>query len=59
MFSGLTNQVTSWMGNVKGDQEEKVPTPTDDNNTLLSPDKKDGRYVLSIDLIFIDFNVNV
>lgn len=42
MFSGLTNQVTSWMGNVKGDQEEKVPTPTEDNNALVSPDKKDG-----------------
>ncbi|KAJ8918686.1 hypothetical protein NQ315_015006, partial [Exocentrus adspersus] len=44
MFSGITNQVTSWMGNVKGDQEEKVPTPTEDTNTetLVSPDKKDG-----------------
>ncbi|CAH0561791.1 unnamed protein product [Brassicogethes aeneus] len=42
MFSGLTNQVTSWMGNVKGDHEEKVPTPTEDSNVLLSPDKKDG-----------------
>lgn len=29
MFSGLTNQVSSWMGSAKGDQEEQVPTPTD------------------------------
>ncbi|XP_019880360.1 synapse-associated protein of 47 kDa isoform X3 [Aethina tumida] len=42
MFSGLTNQVTSWMGNVKGDHEEKVPTPTEESNVLLSPDKKDA-----------------
>ncbi|KAJ8979901.1 hypothetical protein NQ317_017524 [Molorchus minor] len=42
MFSGLTNQVSSWMGTVKGDQEEKVPTPTEDSNVLVSPDKKEG-----------------
>ncbi|CAG9793184.1 unnamed protein product [Diatraea saccharalis] len=29
MFSGLTNQVTSWMGAAKGEpQDEEVPTPT-------------------------------
>lgn len=29
MFSGLSNQVTSWMGAVKGEpQDEEVPTPT-------------------------------
>lgn len=29
MFSGLSNQVTSWMGSVKGEpQDEEVPTPT-------------------------------
>ncbi len=28
MFSGLSNQVTSWMGSVKGEpQDEEVPTP--------------------------------
>lgn len=28
MFSGLSNQVTSWMGTVKGEpQDEEVPTP--------------------------------
>lgn len=28
MFSGLTNQVTSWMGAVKGEQgDEEVPQP--------------------------------
>ncbi|KAG5897404.1 hypothetical protein JTB14_013494 [Gonioctena quinquepunctata] len=42
MFSGLTNQVSSWMGSVKGDQEEKVPTPTEDSTVLVSPDKKEG-----------------
>lgn len=30
MFSGLTNQVSSWMGQVKGGEnhDEEVPTPT-------------------------------
>ncbi|RZC40018.1 synapse-associated protein of 47 kDa [Asbolus verrucosus] len=42
MFSGLTNQVTSWMGTAKGEQEEKVPTPTEEGNVVLSPDKKDA-----------------
>lgn len=29
MFSGISNQVTSWMGSVKGEpQDEDVPTPT-------------------------------
>ncbi|XP_050313977.1 synapse-associated protein of 47 kDa isoform X3 [Anthonomus grandis grandis] len=41
MFSGLTNQVSSWMGSVKGDTEEKVPTPTEDNNALLGPESKE------------------
>lgn len=28
MFSGISNQVTSWMGSVKGEpQDEEVPTP--------------------------------
>lgn len=28
MFSGISNQVTSWMGTVKGEpQDEEVPTP--------------------------------
>lgn len=40
MFSGLTNQVSSWMESVKGDHEEKVPTPTEENNALTSPDKE-------------------
>ncbi|XP_047537390.1 synapse-associated protein of 47 kDa isoform X4 [Vanessa atalanta] len=31
MFSGLTNQVSSWMGAAKGEpQDEEVPTPTKD-----------------------------
>ncbi|KAB0800955.1 hypothetical protein PPYR_05309 [Photinus pyralis] len=44
MFSGLTNQVSSWIGSGKGDQEEKVPTPTDECNavnTTTNMDKKD------------------
>lgn len=45
MFSGFTNQVSSWMESVKGEHEEKVPTPTEENNTLVSPDieKKEVR----------------
>ncbi|XP_056645296.1 synapse-associated protein of 47 kDa isoform X4 [Diorhabda carinulata] len=42
MFTGLTNQVSSWMGSVKGDQEEKVPTPTEDSNALVGSEKKEG-----------------
>ncbi|XP_019760480.1 synapse-associated protein of 47 kDa isoform X2 [Dendroctonus ponderosae] len=38
MFSGLTNQVSSWMGTVKGETEEKVPTPTEESNALINPD---------------------
>ncbi|XP_022914917.1 synapse-associated protein of 47 kDa isoform X2 [Onthophagus taurus] len=37
MFSGLTNQVSSWMG--KADAEEKVPTPT--GEVATTPEKKD------------------
>lgn len=44
MFSGLTNQVSSWMGTAKGDQEEQVPTPTEDGNTVIHPEEgKDTR----------------
>lgn len=44
MFSGLTSQVSSWMGSAKGDQEEKIPTPTDDSNVdNITSDKKDIR----------------
>ncbi|CAH1153692.1 unnamed protein product [Phaedon cochleariae] len=44
MFSGLTNQVSSWMGSVKGEQEEKVPTPTEESTNVLVVDteKKEG-----------------
>ncbi|CAG9855418.1 unnamed protein product [Phyllotreta striolata] len=42
MFTGLTSQVSSWMGTVKGEQEEKVPTPTEDTSTLVGPEKKEG-----------------
>ncbi|XP_072402578.1 synapse-associated protein of 47 kDa isoform X2 [Diabrotica undecimpunctata] len=42
MFTGLTSQVSSWMGSVKGDQEEKVPTPTEDSNALVGSEKKEG-----------------
>lgn len=44
MFSGLTNQVSSWMGTAKGEQEEKVPTPTaDDGSVNINSEKKDIR----------------
>lgn len=45
MFSGLTNQVSSWMGAAKGgeQQEEKTTAPVDDNNQISNTDKKDVR----------------
>lgn len=43
MFSGLTNQVSSWMGSAKGEQEEKIPTPTDESAAPLSMERKDTR----------------
>lgn len=37
MFSGLTNQMSSWMGSVKGEpQDEEVPTPTGMENPKSS-----------------------
>ncbi|CAG9759590.1 unnamed protein product [Ceutorhynchus assimilis] len=42
MFSGLSNQVSSWMGSVKGETEEKVPTPTEDSDALLGQETKEG-----------------
>lgn len=45
MFSGLTNQVSSWMGSSKSDHpEDKVPTPVDDGNINVSLEKKDIRW---------------
>ncbi|KAL3290265.1 hypothetical protein HHI36_023615 [Cryptolaemus montrouzieri] len=41
MFHGITNQVSSWMGAAKGENEEKVPTPTEDTNVLSDLEKKD------------------
>lgn len=45
MFSGLTNQVSSWIGSSKGGEnpEEKLPTPTEDNNPPANVEKKDIR----------------
>lgn len=40
MFSGITNQVSSWMGSAKGEQEEQVPTPTEDGAAVISPEEK-------------------
>lgn len=37
MFSGLTNQVSSWMGAVKGDpHDEEVPTPPNTASAVAS-----------------------
>lgn len=53
MFSGLTNQVSSWMGGTakKDDpqksDEEKLSSPTTENevtNNMESDAKKDTRY---------------
>lgn len=46
MFSGLTNQVSSWMGAAKGGEqppEEKIPTNIDENNQINNTEKKDVR----------------
>lgn len=43
MFHGITNQVSSWMGAARGDNEEKVPTPTEDINPIADLEKKDVR----------------
>ena len=38
MFSGLTNQVTSWMGAVKGEpQDEEVPAPPPGSTESAAP----------------------
>ncbi|XP_017775753.1 PREDICTED: synapse-associated protein of 47 kDa isoform X3 [Nicrophorus vespilloides] len=44
MFSGLTNQVSSWMGSAKGEQEEKVPTPTENIATVEAEFEKKETY---------------
>lgn len=43
MFSGLTNQVSSWMGTAKGEQEEKLSTPIDDASVNINSERKDIR----------------
>lgn len=61
MFSGLTNQVSSWMGSSKGEhQEDKVPTPVDDGSVNVNSEKRDIRWASrEYDLIFIDFEFAV
>lgn len=53
MFSGLTNQVSNWMGKkgegeiTKADDEQTLPSPVVDNSVIgIEPDKKDARFVL-------------
>ncbi|XP_045482905.1 synapse-associated protein of 47 kDa [Harmonia axyridis] len=41
MFHGITNQVSSWMGAARGENEEKVPTPTEDTTAFTDFEKKD------------------
>lgn len=50
MFSGLTNQVSSWMGAAKGGepQEEKNIAPVDDIDQISNTEKKDVRYEIII-----------
>jgi hypothetical protein len=62
MFSGLSNQVSSWMGSGGKKPEDEVPNPiSDEQQPVSSPvvdnsvggletDKKDSRYVLLITL---------
>ncbi|XP_045504225.1 synapse-associated protein of 47 kDa isoform X3 [Colias croceus] len=54
MFSGLTNQVSSWMGAAKGEpQDEEVPTPTKDATveTTAEGDKQSPTKGGKLDLI--------
>lgn len=45
MFSGLTNQVSSWMGAAKGEpQDEEVPTPTKDATGEAAAEGEKQRY---------------
>lgn len=53
MFSGLSNQVSSWMGKkgegevTKADDEQTLSSPVVDNSVIgIEPDKKDTRFVL-------------
>lgn len=42
MFSGLTNQVSSWMGAVRGEHDEDVPQPTGDEPEAQTQGADDG-----------------
>lgn len=47
MFSGLTNQVSSWMGAAKGEpQDEEVPTPTKEATAESTAEGEKQRYFL-------------
>lgn len=56
MFSGLTNQVTSWMGAAKGDpQDEEVPTPTKDATGETTAEGEKQRFLRSFVYILFQF----
>lgn len=47
MFSGLTNQVSSWMGAAKGEpQDEEVPTPTKEATAEPTAEGEKQRYII-------------
>lgn len=54
MFSGLTNQVSSWMGAAKGEpQDEEVPTPTKEATVEAAVEGEKQRfYILCLHISF-------
>lgn len=49
MFSGLTNQVSSWMGAAKGEpQDEEVPTPTKEATGEATAEGEKQRFLHSL-----------
>lgn len=55
MFSGLTNQVSSWMGAAKGEpQDEEVPTPTKEATVEPSAEGEKQRFI-----VYIHFTSNI
>lgn len=54
MFSGLTNQVSSWMGAAKGEpQDEDVPTPTKEAGDPSAEGEKQRFVIHCLPLAFL------
>lgn len=58
MFSGLTNQVSSWMGAAKGEpQDEEVPTPTKEAGEPAAA-AVEGERQRSVSFVYIRFRID-